>query len=97
MAKQDIDNKTMELAVTAPYLVISQTKKGFREFKKSNSRYYWSSDSRWHWDKYLGYAERYPLEKLPELLKMVADRRTASVCLVYDGFYQVLGNVKYPV
>lgn len=96
--KQSVDDKTKELPVTAPYLVICQTKKGFREFLRKT---YWDpvkySHGNWHWTKHIGQAQEFELERLPELLKVVSTRRTASVALVQDGYFQVFGNVLYKI
>jgi hypothetical protein len=91
------DPGTRDLVDEAPYLVISNTKKGFREFKK---RYSWQreylGEYNWTWGKFKD-AERFEVGRLPELLKAIEKRRAVTVAIVMQGELHVLGITKYPV
>jgi hypothetical protein len=97
--KDPKDPGTGELIEEAPYLVISTTKKGFREFKMAS--WYQGMDrlerGNWCWDKHLKHAQRFQLERLPELIEGVKDRRAVTVGLVKNGTLHVLGVTRYPM
>jgi len=84
--KQDADQFTAELPTLETHLVISLTKKGFREFK-TNPIQKWGS----RWDSRIEQAHRFSLLDLPELLSFCQGVRTACVCLVQNDEITVLG------
>lgn len=93
------DPGTRDLIDEAPYLVISNTKKGVREFKQPGwwrREPYLGSDYNWTWGK-LEKAERFEMSMLPKMLEAVKERRAVTVCVVNGKTLAVLGVTEYPI
>lgn len=87
------DPGTMELLAPEPYLVVMNTKKGYREFCTSTLCKW----CRVRWSNKFKYANTWELEKLPELLEFAFTRRCVTVGVVIGNEITVLGQSKYPV
>ena len=95
MVKQveDVSTKEMELLGKGySYLVITTTKKGFREFKTNRFRRTQST-----WDSRIERAQEFAVQDLEECLRFASSRRHVSVALVTGAIFIVLNQSPHMV